>query len=79
MQSYEYFVAPFVGQLRSGESVGNVSAQLQALINQYASQGWEFYSLDNVDIEVRPGCLASLLGAKTSYITYNQVIFRKSK
>jgi len=59
--------------------VANVSSQLQGLINHHASLGWEFYSLDNVDIEVRPGCLSTFLGAKTAYITYNQVIFRKPK
>lgn len=77
MKNYKYHVAPFVGQLRSGGDINNVSQQLSSLINYYADQGWEFYCLDNVDIEVTPGCLASLFGARTSYVTYNQVILRK--
>lgn len=77
MASYRYHVAPFVGQMKFGDDVKNVSEQLTSLINHYAGQGWEFYSLDNVDIEVTPGCLAGLFGARTSYITYNQVILRK--
>lgn len=79
MQEYQYFVAPFVGKLKSGESVNVVSEQLASLINHYAAHGWDFYSLDNVDIEVKPGCLAGLFGAQTSYITFNQAIFRKPK
>jgi hypothetical protein len=64
--------------MRSGGAVGQVSAQLESTINENAGQGWEFYSLDNVDIEIRPGCLASLFGARVSYITFNQIIFRRA-
>ena len=80
-QQYEYAVVPFVGELKrsvfSVESARNVSQQLQDLINERASQGWEFYCLDDVDVQVKPGCLASLFGASTSFITFNQVIFRR--
>lgn len=77
MSSHRYHVVPFVGQLKAGEDVGGVSQQLTNLINHYAEQGSEFYSLDNVDIEVTPGCIGALLGQKRSYITYNQLIFRR--
>jgi hypothetical protein len=78
MGLYRYHVVPFVGQLKQGSDVTEVSNQLASLINHFADQGWEFYSLDNVDIQVTPGCLAGLFGAKTSYVTYNQVIFRQA-
>ena len=71
MAQYRYHAVPFVGQLKSGEGVETVSEQLTTLINYYADQGWEFYSLDNVDIEVKPGCLAGLLGATTGYTTFS--------
>ncbi len=77
MPDYRYHVVPFVGQLKAGETVDSVSHQLTYLINYYAEQGWEFYSLDNVDIEVTPGCLGMLLGQRESYMTYNQVILRR--
>lgn len=79
----EYLVIPFTGQIKSGffssENAETVSRQLQSLINQYSRQGWEFHNIAKVDIEVAPGCLASLFGAKTSYITFDQVIFRRSR
>lgn len=81
MGQYEYLVVPFVGQLKRGviniENARKVSEQLQAVINQYAQQGWEFYRIDKVDIQITPGCLAALFGAKVNFITFDQVIFRR--
>lgn len=81
MTEYEYNVVPFIGQIKKGvvntETAGTVSKQLRDLINPMAMQGWEFYRIDKVDIQVKPGCLASLFGAKTSFITFDQVIFRR--
>jgi len=37
--SYQYFVVPFQGQIKASGNLGQVSAQLQAVINQHASQG----------------------------------------
>ena len=81
MDQYEYLVVPFVGQLKRGvfsiENARNVSQQLQNLLNQYTQIGWEFYRIDKVDIQVSPGCLASLLGVKVGFISFDQVIFRR--
>jgi hypothetical protein len=79
MSNYSYKVVPFIGQIKSGQSAVEVSKQLQAIIDQAAKEGWEFYQLTNTNIEVQPGCLAGLVGTKASYVTYDQVIFRKSK
>jgi hypothetical protein len=77
LTKYQYQVVPFIGKIKSSQSAGEVSAQLQAVINQYAAQGWEFYQLNDVNIEVQPGCLAGLFGAKTAYVLLDQVIFRR--
>ena len=77
MAKYQYVVVPFIGQIKSRQSAAEVSVQLQNLINHYAAQGWEFYQLNDVNIEVRPGCLASLFGARAAYIQFDQVIFRR--
>jgi hypothetical protein len=75
--AYTYKVAPFIGKIKSNQSAAEVSAQLESLINSHAAQGWEFVELGNVNIEVRPGCLAGLFGAKESYIRFDQIVFRK--
>lgn len=68
MTRYEYMVVPFVGRLKSGlfsvQDAGDVSKQLSGVINQHVSQGWEFYAFNDVNIEIKPGCLAGLFGAK---------------
>ena len=75
--SYQYLVVPFQGQIKTGGNVGQVSAQLQSVINQHAIQGWEFHTLNDVNIEVTPGCLSALFGAKNAYVSYDQIIFRQ--
>ena len=83
LSDYEYLVVPFVGHLKRGtfsiESATTASKQLQQVINKHSIQGWDFYSIDEINIQVTPGCLASLLGAKASFITLDQVIFRRKR
>jgi hypothetical protein len=73
---YTFKVVPFIGKIKSNQSATDVSGQLESLINSYVAQGWEFVELGNVNIEVKPGCLAGLLGAKESYIRFDQIVFR---
>jgi hypothetical protein len=81
MTAYRYQVVPFIGVIRGGtftkENAQTVSSQLQEVIDAQVRQGWEFYSVEKVAIEVQPGCLGGLLGQKTSYINFDQVIFRR--
>jgi hypothetical protein len=78
---YEYLVVPFIGKIRQGffssQNAQDVSRQLQSVISWHAKEGWRFYSLEKVDIQVSVGCLASLFGAKASLISFDQIIFRR--
>ena len=79
--AYRYHVVPFIGRISSGvfstDSAQTVSTQLQAVIDHYVGLGWEFYSMEKVDIEVTPGCLGGLLGKSASFITFDQIILRQ--
>lgn len=77
MSNYEYHVVPFLGKIK-GEQ-GNVSTQLEQKINNEAQNGWEFVTLNSVNIEVKPGCFGSLLGKDITYQRSDQLIFRKEK
>lgn len=77
MAEYQYRVVPFIGRVRSNQSADEVGQQLQAVIDEYAGQGWEFHTLGNVNIEIRPGCLAGIFGASVSYVRFDQLIFRR--
>ena len=76
----DYAVVPFIGKTGGAFSSINamdVSVQLASVINAHAAQGWEFVTVAKVDIQVNPGCIGVLLGAKASFITFDQVIFRR--
>lgn len=68
---------PFIGKIKSSQTATDVSNQLEGLINQGAQEGWELVQVSNVNIEIQPGCLAGLLGAKADYVRYDMAIFRK--
>lgn len=77
MSNYTYTVVPFIGKIKSNESAVEVSNQLQNIINTKAENGWELHQLSEVNIEVKPGCLAGLFGAKETYVKFDQIIFKK--
>ena len=75
----EYKVVPFVASIdpKKGSS-GHVAEQLESIIKNYTSKGWEYVSLASVTTFVQPdtGCFG--LGAKPGYTTANQmVVFKK--
>ena len=80
---YEYKVIPFIGQVKgekfTWENAKDVATQLSNLIEKETKGDWEFYRVDRVAIQVKPGCMAALLGAKATFIDFDQVIFRKEK
>ena len=76
---YRYRVIPFIGQSKGSVSPSDVASQLESVISEHAVDGWEFYQLSDVNIEVQPGCLAGLFGGKTQYLRFDQVIFRSEQ
>jgi hypothetical protein len=78
VSSMEYKVVPFIGQSRGSLSAADVAKQLELILNQHVANGWEFCQLSDVNVEVQPGCVAGLLGAKVQYVRFDQVIFRNS-
>lgn len=78
--SDSYRVVPFVGTISTGffstDNASTVASQMQAAIERESDAGWEFHSFAKVDVEVKPGCLASLFGARASYVTFDQLVFR---
>lgn len=59
---------------------GNEAAKyLQEMVNAEAANGWEFYRVDPIGVQVQPGCLGGLLGRKTVEYTHYVVSFRSQK
>lgn len=76
---YQYKVVPFIGQSRGQLSAADVARQLESTISQHVSDGWEFYQLSDVNIEIQPGCLSGIFGAKVQYVRFDQLIFRSAR
>ena len=74
--AFQYKVVPFMGQSKGTLSASDVAKQLELTIATHASNGWEFYQLSDVNIEVQPGCIAGLFGATAQYVRFDQLIFR---
>ena len=47
------------------------------LINQECVNGWRFFSLEEIAVTQKPGCLAALFGQKATTVNYNMLIFEK--
>jgi ABC-type cobalamin transport system ATPase subunit len=74
----DYKVVPFTAQITQKDTTATVADQLQTLINQYSSQGWEYVRLENVETNVAPenGCFG--IGAKPGFTTsFKMVVFKK--
>ena len=71
-----YQVIPFIGKVKGNQTAKVASDQLEALINEGSKNGLEFVQLSSVNIEVQPGCLAALFGAKVSYARFDMAIFK---
>lgn len=73
----KYRVIPFIGKINNNQSAKDVSDQLEGILNSGAQEGWDFVQINNVNIQVQPGCLAGLFGAKEQYVRFDMAIFRK--
>lgn len=80
---YEYRVVPFKGTIKSAvyttENAQEVARQQQAVIDENAVGGWEFYRIDHVEFVANPGCLGFLTGRQAGVITFDQMTFRRPK
>ena len=79
---YEYQmiqVPPNISVESKSERGNEAAAYLQQIANQHASQGWEFYRVDVVGVVATPGCIAGLLGQKSTTTDYYVVTFRRAR
>ena len=70
-------VPPTIPVSRSQE--GTAAAEyMEEVVNAQAAEGWEFYRVDEIGIEVKPGCLSSIFGRKSEMVPYYVLTFRQS-
>ncbi len=65
-------------QVQEGTQTGGIAATfLSEIVEHQAARGWEFFRVDEIGVQVNPGCLAALFGATTSHESYFVVTFRR--
>jgi hypothetical protein len=77
---YKMVQAPPVIEAASKGATGQeAAAYLESVVNRYASQGWEFYRVDQIGVMRRPGCLGALLGMGEQATLYYVITFRRRR
>lgn len=74
----EYKVVPFTAHITRDDTSVTVAGQMQALIDNTISSGWEYMRMDSVQTSVAGtgGCFG--IGAQPPYTTtFNVLVFKK--
>ena len=78
-KSYAYRVVQIPANIqisRKHFQGGEAASYMESVINEHAAQGWEFYRVDQIGVQVNPGCLGALLGREASELKYYVITFR---
>lgn len=78
MYVYKMVQVPPNIEVQANKHRGNEAAvYLETVVNEYASEGWEFYRIDSIGVSVKAGCFDALKGKKilwpaiTSFLSEN--------
>ena len=52
---------------------------LQTMVNEYATAGWDFYRIDEINVAHNPSCIGAFLGQPKTVMPYYIVTFKRSK
>lgn len=78
MYQYKMVQVPPNIEVQAKQHKGNeAAAYLEGVVNINARDGWEFYRIDAIGVNVKPGCLAGLFGQKEAFSTYHVITLRK--
>lgn len=77
---YSMIQVPPSIQVQEKSHRGNEAAAfLERTVNSMANMGWDFYRVDEVGVDLMPGCLGALLGARVNHVVYYVVTFRRQR
>ena len=74
---YKMVQVPPTISVKSKEYRGSeAAAYMQDIVTQMSREGWEFYRVDPIGVQVQPGCLGSLFGMTVQERTFYVITFR---
>jgi len=75
---FEYKMVQIPPTIVVREAKGQEAAvYLDEVVNSQARQGWDFYRVDQIGVQVASGCLTALLGAKAETVFHYVITFRR--
>lgn len=82
MSNFTYKCVPVPDVVHTGKKGKDLHAYAvstyETIINNAASDGWEFVNIDTVTSVQQPGCLAGLFGSKAETVTFKLLVFQKA-
>jgi hypothetical protein len=72
--AYKMIQVPYTTQMKDKDQF---SRWLEELSNRWGKDGWEFYRIDDMSVQISNGCVATLAGRPFRYESYNVITFRK--
>lgn len=52
---------------------------LEGIVNRHAEHGWEFYRIDQIGVQVAPGCMGILMGMRNEIHHFYVITFRRPR
>lgn len=77
MAQYRCVPAPTNIEISSKQGMSRAMSQFEDIINGEVQNGWKFYSMENVAVTQKAGCLAGLFGGGDVTVQVNMLIFVK--
>lgn len=72
-------IPPNIAVQMKAHKGNEAAAYLEGVVNEFASDGWEFQRIDSIGVEVQPGCFEALIGKKSEANSYYVITFRKEQ
>jgi hypothetical protein len=79
-KKYEYHMVqmpPNISVAKKGYAGNEAAGYLQEVVSGMSREGWEFFRIDSIGVQVKPGCLAALFGSKVEERLYYVATFRR--
>lgn len=77
---YSMIQVPPTVSVREKDYKGREAAEyLEQKANVMAEDGWEFYRVDSVGVQIQPGCLGALQGKSTAQEVFYVITFRRPR
>ena len=79
-QAYRYQMVQIPPTIVVDKDKGDQAAEyLHGVVNRYADNGWEFYRIDQIGVQVAPGCLGIIMGMRNETHSYHVITFRRPR